>query len=103
MQPLLISPTVRSKLRAKHHVTEAEILQCLEKGRVYFIDDRAEHATDPPTLWLVEKTKRGRSLKVIFVIKDGLIHLKSAYDADKKIVDLYHAKYMEFLLLGGLA
>lgn len=96
MQPIYISTAVRSKLRSKHLVTEAEILQCFEIRQIYLIDDRAEHATDPPTLWFVEKTKRGRLLKVIFVIKDNLICLKSAYDADKKVVDWYRTKCLEF-------
>lgn len=54
------------------------------------IDDREEHATDPPTRWFVAETDRGRRLKVIFVwYEDGRIHLKSAYEANNEVQALF--------------
>ena len=55
----------------------------------YLIDTREDHATDPPTLWFVGETHRGRKLKIIFVLRDGNIYIKSAYEANEAAKRIY--------------
>lgn len=93
MPQLIISATIRAKLDAKHNVTEPEIQQCFfnQEGNC-LTDDREEHRTDPETLWFVSETNRCRKLKVVFILKDGSIHIKSAYDANAKDIAIYAEK-----------
>jgi uncharacterized DUF497 family protein len=90
MRPLVIAPSVLEKLKEKHNVTVREIEQCFE-NRVgnYLEDDREEHKTNPPTLWFVAPTNYERVLKVVFIFVDGNIHIKSAFEPRKVVVELY--------------
>lgn len=92
MPSLIISTAVRTKLERKHQVAEPEIKECFynQLGNC-LTDDREEHRTDPETLWFVAETNRGRVLKVVFILKDGNIHIKSAYDANAKDIATYAA------------
>lgn len=93
MQNLRISEAVLEKLKAKHNVTRREVEQCFEnKCGLLLMDDREEHRTDPPTLWFVAPTNAGRLLKIIFIFRDGLVHLRSAYDASAEIQRLYETQ-----------
>lgn len=93
MQNLRISQAVLDKLRDKHGVTRREVEQCFEnKCGLYLEDDREDHKSDPPTLWFVAPTSRGRLLKIIFVYRDGHVHLRSAFDADQNVQELYDRK-----------
>lgn len=93
MQPLIISTAIRVKLDEKHQVCEKEIIECfLNHYGSCIEDDREEHRTDPPTNWFVAETNHCRMLKVVFVLKDGNIHIKSAYDAGAKDIAVYTAK-----------
>lgn len=81
---LVISPRVREKLAEKSPpVAEDEILECFanREGK-FLIDEREEHATDPPTRWFVGQTDFGRVLKVVFIHKDETVVIKTAYDAN---------------------
>ncbi len=93
MRALVISPEILQKLQTKHSVTRREIEQCFD-NRVgnYLEDDREEHRTDPPTLWFVAPTNCDRLLKVIFVYMDGNVYIKSAFDANEKVIALYERK-----------
>ena len=93
MPPLIISTAVRVKLETKHSVVEAEIQQCFfnQEGNC-LSDDREEHRTDPETLWFVAETNRCRKLKIVFILKNGSIHIKSAYDANAKDLATYAEK-----------
>lgn len=75
---LFISPKVREKLRTKHNVTEAMIVQCFanRSGRDLF-DTRAAHITDPLTRWFIAETDYGVNLKVCYI-----------FDPNTKIVDI---------------
>ena len=91
MQNLLISPDTLEKLTSKHSVTRREVEQCFEnKCGLYLVDDREEHRSDPPTLWFVAPTHNGRMLKVIFIYRDGQVHLRSAYNADADVQRIYN-------------
>ena len=90
MIPIVVSPAMREKLLNKHGVQEMEVRECfLSHEGKYLIDTREDHATDPPTLWFIGETHRGRCLKIIFVSRDGNLYLKSAYDADENAKRIY--------------
>lgn len=92
---LYFSPGVREKLRDKHGITEAQIMQAFaNRERSYLIDDREEHRTNPPTRWFVAQTDYGIVLKVCFVFDPdaGVIDVKTAYKPKQKVVDLYERK-----------
>lgn len=90
MRNLIVSATIRAKLKEKHDVTVREVEQCFEnKCGTFLEDDREDHQTDPATLWFVANTNKDRVLKVIFIFIDGNIHLKSAYDAEPAAVEIY--------------
>jgi len=81
---LVITERVLDKLAKKHNVTRAEVAQCFaNKVGKLLDDDREEHKTNPPTHWFIAETDAGRELKVIFVIEDSVVFLKSAFDPDE--------------------
>lgn len=93
MQNLIISAHVKDKLKTKHNVEIREVEQCFENVCGFFLeDDREEHRTDPATLWFVAPTNKERLLKVIFIFLDGNVHIKSAYEPSKAVIDLYESK-----------
>ena len=93
MHNLIISQDILDKLRDKHRVERGEVEQCFaNKCGLYLTDDREEHRSDPPTLWFVAPTNRGRLLKVIFMYRDGKLRLRSAFDADAWSQSIYDAK-----------
>ena len=95
MQNLVITPATKYKLENKHSVTELGVEQCfMNRCGTYLVDNREQHRTDPPTLWFVAETDRGRVLKIMFVHADGNVVLKSAYEASPEIQGIYdrHAK-----------
>lgn len=93
MNNLRISAATLQKLTQKHNVTQREVEQCFEnKCGLFLEDDREDHKSDPPTLWFIAPTSRGRLLKIIFIYRDGQVHLRSAYEADDAAQRLYDAK-----------
>jgi hypothetical protein len=56
------------------------------------VDDREDNRTDPATLWFVSETNARRILKICFMVIDGNVHIKSAYEPDDKEIDLYETK-----------
>lgn len=96
---LYISAKVRKKLREKHNINEDEITQCFssrEKG--YLEDTREDHKSDPPTLWFVSETDYGRSLKVVFILKEAVdedgaktkvVNIRTAYEANADEIRIY--------------
>lgn len=69
------------KLLQKHGVTQKEVMECFANGEaIYFEDSREEHRTDPPTMWFMAPTNRGRVLKVCFMLKDDDIIIKTAFE-----------------------
>jgi len=90
MMNLRISDSVLLKLKEKHGVDRREVGQCFcNKCGLFLEDTRADHKSDPPTLWFVAPTNSGRMLKVIFVYRDGNVYLRSAFDADIATRALY--------------
>jgi uncharacterized DUF497 family protein len=85
-----ISPDVARKLALKHRVSIKEVEQAFANRTGGLLeDDRELHRTDPPTQWFVACTHSGRRLKVVFVLRDAEIHLKSCYEANPDEVRIY--------------
>ena len=87
---LVISPKVQQKLSAKHHVTKDEIVQCfMNRDGPNLIDEREDHATNPPTLWFIGETDVGRQLKVVFVPEHGNLYLRTAFSPTAYQAQIY--------------
>lgn len=89
---LIISDAIRTKLIIKHNVSKEEVEQCianLDDSDKLFEDTREEHKTNPPSLWFISQTDFGRKLKIVVVLKDGHIYLKTAYQANSTEINLY--------------
>jgi uncharacterized DUF497 family protein len=92
MPKLITSSSVVLKLKDKHDVSIREVEQCFDnKCGVYLVDDRENHRTDPPTLWFIAPTNRDRLLKVIFIVVDGNVHIKSAFVPNEAEIAIYEA------------
>jgi len=90
---LLISTKVKSKLFKKHAVTENEIRECfLNRERTALRDEREDHQSDPPTLWIIAKTDYLRELKLVFMVTDKGVILKTAYEPNQQEIQIYKSK-----------
>lgn len=88
---LVISQSVLAKLAAKQPpVTRAEIEQCFaNRTGIYLLDEREEHASDPPTRWFIAETYYGRKLKVVFIPKGEDTVIRTAYDPNVEEQQIY--------------
>lgn len=101
---IFISSQTKAKLLKKHGVTEKEVIECLHnRDREALIDDREDHKTDPPTVWIISMTNHLRKLKLVFMVKDGRVVVKSAYEPNPEEVWIYKttARYLFELGLSG--
>lgn len=90
MKNLLISASVVEKLASRHGVTREEVEQCFENktGRL-LKDDREYRRTDPPTLWFIACTARGKTLKIVYIQRGNEVHLKTAYEPNAEELAIY--------------
>jgi hypothetical protein len=88
---VIISSKVRTKLAAKvPPVTQSEIEQCFaNRTGIYLTDTRAEHASDPPTLWFIAETHLRRKLKIVFIPQLPDIVIRTAYDPNPSEMRIY--------------
>lgn len=88
---LKISSRISEKLRQKHNVSIEEIDECfLNRSRGFLEDTREDHQTDPPTLWFIAETDKGRLLKVVFMeLDDGSYEIKTTYQPNQNEVTIY--------------
>lgn len=88
---LVISASVQAKLAAKRPpVTGAEIEQCFaNRTGIYLLDEREEHASDPPTRWFIAETYYGRKLKVVFIQKGEDSVIRTAFDPNAIEMRIY--------------
>lgn len=88
---IIISKKISEKLSLKHRVTEAEVEQCFAnmEGK-FLLDPREEHQSDPPTKWFIAHTNGGRALKVVFILEDGDIYLRTAFPPNEEEVRIYN-------------
>jgi len=86
-----VSDRIRKKLREKHGVRVEDVVECFANRRDDgLLDTREEHATDPPTRWIIAETNFGKRLKVIFIARlDGSIVIKSAYPPEPEAEEIY--------------
>jgi len=94
---IILSQKIRDKIADdKHRVTERDIRECFANTTRGFVeDDREEHRTDPATMWFVSENNYGRRIKVMFVIREGDIYIKSAYPATDVVSAMYARKSEE--------
>jgi hypothetical protein len=90
MQSLKISDAVLRKLNDAHGVKRIEVEQCFHNrsGRL-LIDNRALTKTNPPTLWFIARTNKGRSLKIVYIQRGMEVDLKTAYDPNEEETRIY--------------
>ena len=87
--------TIKSKLLTKHGVSIREVEQCFENqtGKA-LVDNREEHQTDPPSLWFIAQTNNRRTLKVVYILVNGKIIIKTCYEPND-IEKFIYQKYGE--------
>ncbi|RVT49659.1 ADP-ribosyl-(dinitrogen reductase) hydrolase [Rubrivivax albus] len=94
--PLFISPRVREKLKTKHNVTEAQVVQCFaNRCGGDLLDRRPQHQTNPPTRWFISETDYGIKLKVCFVYDPTtkLVEIKSAFPPNEDEIAIYKKRF----------
>lgn len=90
MDALNITLAILSKLRDRHGVSRSDVEQCFQNrvGRL-LVDDRALTKTNPPTLWFIATTNRGRSLKIVYIQRGASVDLKTAYEPNEDEARIY--------------
>lgn len=90
--PIRASARIRGKLKEKHGVSLREVEQCfLNRSGRLLQDSRADHQTDPPTLWFIAETNQRRALKVVFILEhDSSISLKTAFEPNTTEIEIYN-------------
>ncbi len=91
MYHLIINKRIAEKLRLKHDVTHAEVLECfLNRTKDMLEDTRLDHQTDPPTFWFIAETDCGRRIKIVFIENiAGRYEIKTAYEPNETEVKIY--------------
>lgn len=85
-----ISPEIVEKLKTKHGVSPQEVYQCfLNRHGPFFLEERPEHKTNPPSWWFVADTDTCRTLKVVFVGYSDHFAIKSAFEPEDGQDDEY--------------
>ena len=93
MKNLKVSAAVERKLEERHQVTRRDVEQCFSNRAGRLLEDkRARHKTNPPTLWFIACTNRGRRLKIVYIQTGMLVDLKSAFEPNEEEERIY-AKY----------
>lgn len=91
---IIISEEIELKIASDNHgnVTRKEVSECFQNhcGK-YCYDKREEHldSSGKPSPWFVSETNKRRSLKIMFVIQEGKIYLKSAYPSTEEVRRIY--------------
>lgn len=90
LMAIQVSQKVTAKLAEKHHVTIREIEECFaNRCGAELTDSREQHASDPPTRWFIARTHHCRLLKVVYVPRDGKIHIRTAYEPNETELMIY--------------
>ncbi|WP_251371912.1 ADP-ribosyl-(dinitrogen reductase) hydrolase [Polynucleobacter sp. MWH-UH24A] len=90
MKQLVISPRLAEKLIKKHRVRRVEVEECFyNRTGIVLEDTRAEHQTEPPTVWFIAPTHQNRLLKIVYVLNDGVVNLKTAFEPNPREKLLY--------------
>jgi len=79
-------------MAVKHGVNKDEIEQCFaNRTGPYLEDTRADHLTDPITLWFIAETNFGRLLKIVFIDKNTDLHIRTAYSPNIQELCIYNS------------
>lgn len=88
--PIKASKAVQIKLKNKHGVTLREVTECfLNREGGFVVDEREHHRTDPLTQMFIAETDAGRTLKICFMMIDGEVHIKTAYEPSRAAMEWY--------------
>lgn len=91
---IVASQRIRKKIKDEHDVEMKEVGQCFHNREGGNLEDiREKHLTDPLTQWFIAETNRQRKLKIAFMLIDGKIHLKTAYEPNEIERSIYYRKY----------
>lgn len=86
-----ITANIKKKIFVKHEVTAKEVEECFaNRDRRAVRDSREDHDTDPPTWWIISETNHLRELKVVFIVKDGIPVVKTAFEPNPEEVRNYN-------------
>jgi hypothetical protein len=90
MRNLKISDAVLKKLKEVHGVGRPEVEQCfLNVSGKLLLDKRTLTRTNPPTLWFIAQTNKGRTLKIVYIQRGMDVNLKTAYDPSEEETRIY--------------
>lgn len=90
---IIISGKIEEKLETKHGVTPTEVYECFANRCGPLLQDtREEHATNPPTMWFLSKTHLGKELKIVCIVRDGDVYLRTAYPPNETEVSMYASR-----------
>jgi hypothetical protein len=90
MKNLRISADVLKKLREKHDVDRQEVEQCFANRTGKLLTDvRAKHRSNPPTLWFLAPTNKGRVLKIVYIQGTPHVDLRSAFEPNQAELGIY--------------
>lgn len=90
MKNLRISDKILAKLKDKHGVGVREVEQCFENiDGPLLIDDREDHKSDPPTLWFISRTNKNRLLKIAYIQRGKVVHLRTCYEPNDAEMQIY--------------
>ena len=88
---IVASPWVLQKLKI-HGVSLLEVEEALSSSGRITEENRPQHKTCPPTFWCLGETVEGKLLKIVFLIKDNTLYLKTAYEPSDEEVQFYENK-----------
>jgi hypothetical protein len=90
MKNLVVYPPIEAKLKSIHKVGLDEVRQCfLNRDGRLLIDSREKNKTNPPTLWFIAETNKKRALKIVYILIDGVVYLKTAYEPSEEETRIY--------------
>ncbi|MBE7043779.1 MAG: DUF4258 domain-containing protein [Ruminococcaceae bacterium] len=85
----VFSPKIEEKLSGRS-ISKREIDQCFaNRTGKFLIDEREEHKTHPPSNWFISETNKGRVLKIVFIVKDEKVHIKTAFEPSDRAKNVY--------------
>lgn len=88
---IVFSKIIKNKLDDKHKVKESEVSECFANfNGVLLQDSREEHKTNPATQWFIGETDHGRILKICFVLDNGSVYIKTAYEPNSREISIYN-------------
>jgi hypothetical protein len=87
---LKISDSILAKIVSSHYVQRVEVEQAFQNRTAGLLEDaRAQHKTNPPTLWFIAPTNKGRRLKIVYIQQGTEVHLKSAFEPNAEEERIY--------------